>query len=79
MAGELLSDFQWAKIEAMLTGRVGNCGVTAANNRQFVEGVLWIARTGSPWRDLPPELGNWHSTYTRFNRWCKREAGGSRS
>ena len=38
----------------------------------FVEAVLWIAPTGSPWRDLPAELGNWHTTYTRFSRWCKR-------
>lgn len=41
------------------------------DNRRFVEAVLWIARTGSPWRDLPAELGNWHTTYTRFSRWCK--------
>ena len=33
--------------------------------------MLWIARTGSPWRDLPPQLGNWHNVYTRFSRWGK--------
>ena len=46
-------------------------GVTAKGNRLFIEAVLWIARTGSPWRDLPPALGNWHATYTRFSRWGK--------
>lgn len=34
--------------------------------------MLWIARTGSPWRDLDPALGNWHATYTRFSRWSKK-------
>jgi putative transposase len=46
-------------------------GVTAKDNRLFVEAVLWVARTGSPWRDLPPELGNWHNVFTRFSRWGK--------
>lgn len=72
MARELLSDTKSAKIEAMLPGKASDSGVTATDNRRFIEAVLWIARTGSPWRDLPAELGNWHSTYTRFNRWCKR-------
>ena len=56
----------------MLPGKASDCGVTAADNRRFVEAVRWIARTGAPWRDLPSELGNWHTTYTRFSRWCKR-------
>ncbi|TKB59418.1 MAG: transposase [Nitrospira sp.] len=45
-----------------------NCGVAAKDNRLFIEAVLWIARTGSPWRDLDSALGNWHATYTRFSR-----------
>ena len=72
MARTLLSDSEWKKIEPLLPGKEGDCGVTAADNRQFMEAVLWIARTGSPWRDLPPEMGNWHTTYTRFNRWSKK-------
>ena len=44
-------------------------GHTGQDNRLFLEAALWIVRTGSPCRDLPIELGNWHTTYTRFKRW----------
>jgi putative transposase len=73
MTRKMLSDAEWKKIEPLLPGKEGDCGVTAADNRLFMEAVLWIARTGSPWRDLPAELGNWHTTYTRFNRWGKKQ------
>ena len=61
------------KIEDLLPGKASDPGCTAKDNRLFVEAVLWIARTGSPWRDLPAELGNWHTTYVRFARW--RDSG----
>ena len=67
----LLQDAQWEKLEHLLPGKAGDRGVTAQDTRLFLEAVLWIGRTGSPWRDLPAELGNWHTTYTRFNRWGK--------
>ncbi len=71
MTRQLLSDSQWSKIENGLPGKASDSGVTAKNNRRFVEAVLWVARTGSPWRDLPSDLSdNWNSTYIRFNRWC---------
>ncbi|EHM52085.1 hypothetical protein HMPREF9080_02578 [Cardiobacterium valvarum F0432] len=56
MEGRLiLTDAQWAKIEPLCTGKANDRGPTA-DNRMFIEAVLWIARTGSPWRDLPKEF-----------------------
>jgi transposase len=59
------------RIEHLLPGKPSDRGATAKDNRLFVEAVLWLVRTGAPWRDLPPALGNWHTTYTRFARWAK--------
>ena len=71
MARLILRDDQWERIKDLLPGKATDCGVTAKDNRLFVEAVLWIGRTGAPWRDLPAQLGNWHTTYTRFSRWSK--------
>jgi putative transposase len=68
---KMLRNDQWERIEHLLPGKASDRGVTAKDNRLFVEAVLWIARTGSPWRDLPPQLGDWHNVYTRFARWGK--------
>ena len=68
-----LSDAQWAKIAPYCAGKETDVGRTAVNNRLFIEAVLWIVRTGSPWRDLPPEFGNWNSVYKRYRRWVKSD------
>lgn len=73
MVRKVLSNAQWAKIEQLLPGKDGDRGRTGSDNRLFVDAVIWIARTGSPWRDLPTQFGNWHTTYVRFARW--RDAG----
>jgi len=67
-----LSNERYARISGELPGKVSDPGQTAKDNRLFVEAVLWIARTGSPWRDLPAEFGKWFSVYTRFWRWSQR-------
>ncbi|MGF6598756.1 transposase [Paraburkholderia sp. GAS448] len=64
-----LSDDVWKKVDAILPGKEGDKGRTAADNRWFLEAVLWIARPGSPWRDLPAEFGRWHTVYIRLSRW----------
>jgi transposase len=71
MVRMVLSDTQWGRIEDFLTGKSGDCGVTAKDNRLFVEVVLWGNRTGSPWRDLPEVSGHWHRVYVRYSRWGK--------
>ena len=69
----ILSDAQWAKMEPLCLGKPGDPGRSGKNNRLFVEAVLWIARTGSPWRDLPGSFGHWNSTFTRFRDWVKAD------
>ena len=54
-------------------GKPGDPGRSGKNNRLFVEAVLWIVRTGSPWRDLPRGFGHWNSAYTRFRDWVKAD------
>ena len=71
MARTLLTDAQWDMIKDMLPGKASDAGTTA-DNRLFIEAVLWLARTGAPWRDLPEEFGQWHNAYNRFSRWCSK-------
>ncbi len=64
-----LSDKAWEKIEGKLPGRRGVWGGIAKDNRRFINAVFWILRTGAPWRDLPPDYGDWKNTHRRFCRW----------
>src|SRR4051794_15503892 len=67
----VVSDTVWEKIEALLPGKKSDRGVTAKDNRLFLEAVLWRARAGLPWRDLPAEFGNWNNVFKRFRRWVR--------
>ena len=71
MSRRMLNDRQWLRIADLLPGKPTDKGGRAADNRRFVEAVLFIARMGCPWRDLPADFGNWHSIYVRFARWEK--------
>jgi len=64
-----ISDHTWELLEPHLPGRKGVWGGVAKDNRRFINAVLWILRTGAPWRDLPPEYGDWKNTHRRFCRW----------
>jgi len=66
-----ITDQQWNAIKDLLPGQEGYPGATAKDNRLFVNAVMWIAKTGAPWRDLPDRFGKWNSVFQRFNRWCK--------
>lgn len=58
-----------AWIEPLIPDKKGDRGRRGADNRLFVDAILWLARGATSWRDLPPELGRWKSVYTRFRRW----------
>ena len=64
-----ITDRAWSLIENLLPGRPGQPGGTARNNREFINAVFWIHRTGSPWRDLAPDFGCWKNVHRRFIRW----------
>ena len=66
-----LRDDQWAKIKDVLPGRDGHVGGTAADNRLFIDAVIYRYRTGIPWRDLPDRYGKWKPTHRRYRRWCE--------
>ena len=63
MPRKLLRNDQWNRIEALLPDKVSDLGRTVSDNRRSVEAVLWIARTGSPWRDLPKAFGPWRKVW----------------
>lgn len=67
-----ITDTDWDRIKDFLPGRPGQRGVTATDNRLFIDAVLWIAKTGAPWRDLPERFGNWNSVWRRFDRWARK-------
>ena len=67
----MLEDHVWERMAGHLPGKVGDPGRSGADNRLFVEAVLWLVRTSVPWRDLPACFGNWNSTFIRFSRWSK--------
>jgi transposase len=64
-----ISDKVWGLLEPHLLGRKGTWGGNARDNRKFINAVFWILRTGAPWRDLPPDYGDWKNTHRRFCRW----------
>ena len=69
----LLTDEAWAELApvlALLKSRAGSPPVLS--DRLFIEAVLYLARTGTPWRDLPADFGHWDAVYNRFRRWERR-------
>ena len=64
-----LSNEQWNQIRKVLPRRPGPPSLRG--DRNFIDAVLWIAKTGSPWRDLPKRFGKWKTQFNRFNDWSK--------
>lgn len=67
----VITDRCWEIIEPLLPGTTRDRGVTAKDNRLFLEAVLWKVRVGAPWRDLPSGFGAWNSVFRRFRRWAQ--------
>ena len=66
-----ISDVDWDRIKDLLPGQPGQHGGIAEDNRRFINAILYVARTGIPWRDLPERYGHWNSQWRRFDRWAK--------
>ncbi len=67
-----ISDEAYERLQPMLSGKPGDPGRNADDNRRFINAVLWIARTGAPWEDLPERYGKANTAFQRFNRWAKK-------
>jgi transposase len=73
MQHKIVTDELWRAVAPLLPGKIGDPGCSARDNRLFLEAVFWVARSGEPWRALPPEFGKWYTVYTRFRRWQKKD------
>ena len=67
-----LTDEQWDRVSGLLPAERGRKARPAKDNRVMVNGMVWVLRTGAPWRDLPQQYGPWSSVYTRFSRWTRQ-------
>ena len=67
-----ISDTQWAAVKDLLPGKATDCGVTAKDNRLFLNAVVWLMRTGVPWADLPARFGKHNSVGRRYRRWVQK-------
>ena len=70
-----LSNAQWERICDLLPGKPGDPGRSGADNRLFVNAVLWVLRSGARWSDLPERYGKYKSVHKRFIRWADRGSG----
>lgn len=69
-----IKDADWQRVKHLLPGQPRDPGVTVSEegNRLFLNAILFVAKTGIPWRDLPQRFGKWNSVYQRFNRWARK-------
>ena len=66
-----LTDEAWERLRELLPPEKPATGRPALSHRQVVNGILWVIRTGAPWRDLPERYGKWSTVYSRLQRWRK--------
>lgn len=75
----ILRDDQWERMSQHIIGDDRTRGSSGRDNRMFVEAVLWIVRTGSPWRDLPEMFGDWNSVFAVSVAGATKASGGASS
>lgn len=66
-----LTDEEWQSIKPLLPPQKPRTGRPAHDHRRIVSGILWVQRTGYPWRDLPRQYGPWSTIASRYHRWRK--------
>ena len=66
-----LTDRQWKQLEPLLPPQKPKTGRPPLDHRRILNGILWVLRTGAPWRDLPERYGRWSTVASRFYRWRK--------
>lgn len=71
MARYEISDADYQRLAPLLPGRDGTRGRSGTDNRRFLNALVFMARNGGPWRDLPPTLGHWNTVWRRFDRWSR--------
>ena len=64
-----LTDQEWEQIVPLFPSNKGKKGRPPKDNRQMLNAIVWLARSGAPWRDLPERYGPWSSVYSRFRKW----------
>ena len=67
-----LTDEQWTLVQPLLPPQWGGIGRPPLDHRAVLEGILWVARTGSSWREMPKEYGKWETAYRRHELWVKQ-------
>lgn len=67
-----LSEEQWERLRSLLPPQRPKIGRPPRDHRVILNGILWILRTGAPWRDLPERYGPWRTVATRFYRWRRQ-------
>lgn len=71
MKRHALTDEQWDLVKPLIPRRVARTGRLPRDERQMLDGIMWILATGAPWRDLPERFGPWNTVYDYFRNWRK--------
>ena len=69
MSNYELTDYQWKQIEDLFPPKTSKCGRARRDPREFINAIIWVLRTGSPWCALPEKYGPWHTVYNNFRKW----------